>query len=245
MTWFKVDDLFPDDPDTLSLGDPGAYLFLAMLAYCSRHETDGTVPKAAVRKGLTHAKRPLELAKKMSALGWLEDRGDDLYVRNYLKYQRSAAEVQTIREARAEAGRKGAASKAEAKALAKAQQTRSKPGNKTPTDTDTERDTDTEEELKDQKLRAEFEAFWKDYPLRNGSKGSRKNAERVWKSLPQTKREQAHKALPSYALAAKGFPKDAERYLRGEAWEGIDPAQVGRNGSPFPTDAAQVYGGHE
>lgn len=72
-----------------------------------------------------------------------------------------------------------------------------------------------------------FEIFWKQYPTRKGSKGSKKNAETAWKRLSQAKRAAALEALPNYARSADGFPKDAERYLRGEVWEGLVSAPSG------------------
>lgn len=70
---------------------------------------------------------------------------------------------------------------------------------------------------------AGFDEFWKSYPQRRGTKGSKKQALLLWKKLPVHKREAAVKALPQYANTMGDFPKDAERYLRHEAWEGLAP----------------------
>lgn len=69
--------------------------------------------------------------------------------------------------------------------------------------------------------RASFDAFWDSYPQRRGTKGSRKNALTLWKKLPESKREAAIVSLPAYSRVMGEFPKDAERYLRHEAWEGL------------------------
>lgn len=66
-----------------------------------------------------------------------------------------------------------------------------------------------------------FDAFWETYPSRRGTKGSRKQALTLWNKLPIPKREAAVKALPQYAQVMGEFPKDAERYLRHEAWDGL------------------------
>ena len=69
-----------------------------------------------------------------------------------------------------------------------------------------------------------FDEFWKQYPTRinGGSKGSRKNALAVWKRLSPAKKAKALSSLPIYAKAKNGYPKDAERYLRSEEWEGLE-----------------------
>lgn len=71
-----------------------------------------------------------------------------------------------------------------------------------------------------------FLEFWDSYPVRftpsgSGTKGSRKNALDAWKRLSEDQRIAAVEALPGYIAAANGFPKDAERYLKHRAWEGL------------------------
>lgn len=86
-------------------------------------------------------------------------------------------------------------------------------------------ETDTEAENKTLKSSDDdFAEFWKQYPTRSngGSKGSRKNALAVWKRLSPEKRSLALSSLPIYAKAKNGYPKDAERYLRSEEWEGLE-----------------------
>lgn len=77
-----------------------------------------------------------------------------------------------------------------------------------------------------------FENFWNCYPSRRGSKGSKKNARAVWDRLTPEKREQAVSSLPLYEATANGYAKDAERYLRGEVWEGLEPVAEPEN--PYP-----------
>lgn len=48
--WFPLDVGFWDDPETLAMGESAAVLFLRLVAYAKRHETDGWVPMAYVRK---------------------------------------------------------------------------------------------------------------------------------------------------------------------------------------------------
>ncbi|HXK39958.1 MAG TPA: hypothetical protein VJ837_03950, partial [Candidatus Paceibacterota bacterium] len=67
-----------------------------------------------------------------------------------------------------------------------------------------------------------FEDFWNQYPIRNGSKGSKKTARAVWSSLGEAKRTMALVSLPLYKRVAGAFPRDAERYLKSEMWEGLE-----------------------
>jgi hypothetical protein len=48
MPWFQVDDSAPDHPKFIRAGYAAWALFVAGLAYCSRHHTDGRIPKEAV-----------------------------------------------------------------------------------------------------------------------------------------------------------------------------------------------------
>lgn len=73
-----------------------------------------------------------------------------------------------------------------------------------------------------------FEQFWQSYPTRNGSKGSKKNAVTEWEKLTPAARSDAAKHTTLYGLAADGYPKDAERYLKGALWEGLVADAVGR-----------------
>lgn len=82
-----------------------------------------------------------------------------------------------------------------------------------------------------------FEKLWASYPTRNGTKGSKKNALAVWRGLSEAKRTQALTALPTYARAVGSYPKDAERYLRGEMWEGLDASKIGTNDSAYSNES--------
>lgn len=94
---------------------------------------------------------------------------------------------------------------------------RSNDADVTPPDTETESEADSERTSTPDG----FDAFWDSYPSRRGTKGSKKQAHALWKKLPIPKREAALEALPQYARTVGEFHKDAERYLRHEAWEGL------------------------
>lgn len=48
--WHPLDVEFWDDPDTLAVGESAAVLFLRLIAYAKKHQTDGWVPMAYVRQ---------------------------------------------------------------------------------------------------------------------------------------------------------------------------------------------------
>lgn len=94
-------------------------------------------------------------------------------------------------------------------------------------------------ELPTEPIREVFEKFWSDYPSRRGSKGSKKNAYAAWRRLSAAKREQAMTALPAYREVAGEYPRDAERYLKHELWEGIDLSTI----EPPADDGLKVLNG--
>lgn len=97
-----------------------------------------------------------------------------------------------------------------------------------------EGDRNTEKEKENGKGIAQlFDSFWKSYPSRSGTKGSKKNALAAFKKLPPDQRELAISSLPRYVQVANGYPKDAERYLRDQMWEGLTAAP---NGTPRVPD---------
>jgi hypothetical protein len=131
-TYIKVHDGLPDHPKIVGLSLAAKWALLTYWCYSSRHLTDGMVPRViAAREG---KKAVAELEKA----GLIESRGDDWYCHDYLEHQRSAAEVQELRDKRREAGSKGGKAKANAMALAKQKlkQTGSKSVAETETDTE-------------------------------------------------------------------------------------------------------------
>jgi hypothetical protein len=141
-TYIKVHDGLPDHPKIVGLSLAAKWALLTYWCYSSRHLTDGMVPRViAAREG---KKAVAELEKA----GLIESRGDDWYCHDYLEHQRSAAEVQELRDKRREAGSKGGKAKANAMALAK--QKLKQTGSKSVAETDT----DTEELEKNSSSRA-------------------------------------------------------------------------------------------
>lgn len=97
MTWLKLNDQFFDHPVTLRAGEKATLLHLQGLAYCSRHLTDGKIPREAL-PGLTKVARPRELARVLVDVGLWVERKTSYEIRNYLVDQRSAKEVVTERK---------------------------------------------------------------------------------------------------------------------------------------------------
>jgi hypothetical protein len=114
-TYIKVHDGMPDHPKVEPLSDAAFRLLVTTWCWSSRHLQDGRLKEASwLKRG-----NPKTRAELMSA-GLVEEIGPGLFqVHDYLEHQRSAAEVQELRDKRREAGSKGGKAKANAMALAK------------------------------------------------------------------------------------------------------------------------------
>lgn len=73
------------------------------VCYCSRQETDGKITGAVLRR----MAKP-RVISELVTVGSLEYDGTDYEVHDYLRHQRSAAEIQSFRESKSESGAKGA-----------------------------------------------------------------------------------------------------------------------------------------
>lgn len=72
------------------------------------------------------------------------------------------------------------------------------------------------------RARPPFEVFWEHYPRRAGVRAGKVAAEREWKKLSAEECEGAFSGLVAYERAAKGYPQDAERYLKHRRWVGLE-----------------------
>lgn len=107
MPWVKLDTDFSDHPKVIAAGAEGMALYVAGLCYCARHETDGRIPKAAVKR-LVELRKPMQVAEMLVSVGlWDDDEGGCYIVRDYLEYQTSKAQMEEIRQQKREAGRRG------------------------------------------------------------------------------------------------------------------------------------------
>lgn len=106
MGWVRIDNTTPDHPKLVAAGPEAAWLWVAGLCYCSRQETDGRIPKGVIHR-LTDIKKPAEAAERLITVGLWEDDPGCYIVLNYLEYQRSKDEIESIREQKREAGSRG------------------------------------------------------------------------------------------------------------------------------------------
>jgi hypothetical protein len=240
-----LDDGFFDHPKVARAGGDAAWLFVCGLGYCRRYGTDGVIPKAQIGR-LSDRPRPAHLAERLVLVGLWEDVGDDDYrVHDYADWNRP-------QKSRSEAGRKAAEARwgrrdvpapqsdDDAICIANASDddaTSSANGCETHMPQDalipipipipsvppvplTENASSTAVDCDDR-----FDPFWRQYPARNGSKGSKKDAQTVWRRLSQAKRDAAMAALPAHVATSTGpngrYPEDAVRWLRHERWTEI------------------------
>jgi hypothetical protein len=95
-----------DHPKILSLGDPDTALttWFRLMTYCNQYKTDGKIPEKVVKK---FKKR---LVEKLLKSGLLERTNDPeiFVIHDYLKHQKSRAQLEALSAAKAGAGSKGA-----------------------------------------------------------------------------------------------------------------------------------------
>lgn len=110
----------PDNPKLGLIDDPAAgWAHVVAICYCRQHRTDGSFPlapllrRAGVKRGVADRLFEVQL---WHATGHSCDRCPQpipgmAVVHDYLRHQQSADEINTLSDARREAGRKGAASR--------------------------------------------------------------------------------------------------------------------------------------
>ena len=103
MTWVRLDDQFAEDDAVADLSDRAFRLHVIALCYSSRRSTDGRLDKRAVTvvsAVLTSGRSARWVQELVSAGLWLAN-GDGSYeIKNFLKYNPSAAEVEERRAER-------------------------------------------------------------------------------------------------------------------------------------------------
>jgi hypothetical protein len=121
-TYIKLDDGLPEHRKIVAVGTEGGWLYVCALAYSSRNKTDGRIPKGVVPR-LADIRRTSVVVGKLLANDLWHTHGhgcttcaqpgpDEYQIHNYLKRQRSASEIEEIREKRAAAGAVGGAKRA-------------------------------------------------------------------------------------------------------------------------------------
>lgn len=93
MSFLRLEDSFFSHPKARAVGKDGRELFLAGLCWCSTNLTDGKIPKTSLPLIAALAEVRVAVAPKLVASGFWIDEGDQYVVHNYLKFQRSRAQV--------------------------------------------------------------------------------------------------------------------------------------------------------
>jgi len=95
--WSKLYNDFPQHPKFIKAGPAAGYLYFVGQAYCSRYLTDGRIPKV-VLVSLSGTRGRAKVVERLLSCGLWHDRGDYYEQHDYCEMQRTAAEVDTIRE---------------------------------------------------------------------------------------------------------------------------------------------------
>jgi len=103
VSWLHLDDQFADHPKIAQAGGDAAWLFVCVLLYCKRFDTEGFVPAAQVPR-LTDRKQPTRLVTKLIAVELLHETDGGYLVHDWSDWNRSS-------QSRSEAGRKAAAAR--------------------------------------------------------------------------------------------------------------------------------------
>jgi len=174
-------------------------------------------------------------------------------IHDYLEQQPSREDVMAKREQTAAAGRKGGQARAkrnvkrnasgtlsetEADRQAKVQAESKPVPVPVPQEQDQNPPSDKPDEVDD-----EFESFWTAYPRHHDTKalgggGVKKAARKAWDRLSRKQRDDVIAALEPYAKVCRPDgqkPKNAERFLKNDAWTPYLPAaRDGPRGRPCP-----------
>jgi len=116
MTWFRCDDRLGDHPKVMHLDDkllPAMGLWLMCGVYCSKHLTDGFIPRKVVR--FYDGDR---LAKLLEKAGLFEPVDGGWQMHDYLHWNPSKEQVADTRAKRRAAGQAGGQASASARAQA-------------------------------------------------------------------------------------------------------------------------------
>lgn len=123
MPWVKLDDQFPFNRKAIIAGKDGRALYITALCWTSGQLTDGIIDDAAVPmlaavSGIDDAQGT---AAHLVATGLWERISGGYEIHDYHDYNPSSSDVRAMREARAEAGRRGGQASAASKSQANGQ----------------------------------------------------------------------------------------------------------------------------
>lgn len=105
MAWLKIESSVARNRKFVKAGPGPSWLWVCGLAYCQEGLTDGFIPSEAIEYlGVRSARN---LARHLVSAGLWDEAEGGWQVHDYLAHNRSAADVQEIRSARAAGGSKG------------------------------------------------------------------------------------------------------------------------------------------
>lgn len=118
MSWFRCDDALGDHPKVMALDEkllPAMGLWVMCGVYCSKHLTDGFVPRKVVRMYGGE-----KLAKELERAGLFTSAPGGWTIHDYLDWNPSKEQVIATRAARQAAGQAGGRASGQARAQASA-----------------------------------------------------------------------------------------------------------------------------
>lgn len=102
MSWVKLDDKFWGNPKVQIVGNEAAGAFVRMLSFCGDHLTDGKVPEATAQ----FIAQP-ETLDVLEEYGFIQRNGIGYLIPDFLEFNPPRSEVEAMRQARSDAGRRG------------------------------------------------------------------------------------------------------------------------------------------
>lgn len=101
----RIDQTMPEKDSVIAMSDTAKWFLVECICYCGRTESDGLIPVAWVKKNA----RPTTI-RQMVDQGHLElqEAGTHYHLVDYLRWNRQAVEIDSIRASKKEAGEKGA-----------------------------------------------------------------------------------------------------------------------------------------
>lgn len=106
MAWANLDDSFPSHPKVASLSDGAFRLHVAGICYCAKYLTNGRILIEIVPT-LRPSFRPKMVQELVEKGLWIQS-GDVYEIHDYLQWNVSREYVESERERKRMAGRKGA-----------------------------------------------------------------------------------------------------------------------------------------
>jgi hypothetical protein len=168
----KFDLGFVDNPKIIGLSDAAFRAYVESIVYARQHLTDGFVDARVISRKWGQGVLDELTTNDVTNPSWKSCEGG-IQIHDFDIHQTTKAEIQEIRKARSEAGKRGAEAKAKqnvSKSSAKENILLSKTKPETETETETYNLSSKVERL----LENMFDSFWHEYPRKVGKESARK-----------------------------------------------------------------------